>query len=126
MRYLVWAKPEFIYMFLCYHCFTRPLLVIFPKCKLNSAKNTLLKWYQMQTELSKTYPVKVVPHRPAQTERGLQWFKTSFQLRDNSITNSYSLIPNKEEWSYRRKTISNKQSNKTLHHSSTSTEQLER
>ena len=37
-----------------------------------------------------------------------------------------SFIPNKEEWSYRGRTISNKQSNKTLHHSSTSTEHLER
>ena len=96
---------------LCYHCFTCKVPVIFPKCKLNSAKKQL---------------VKEVPHRPAQTERGLQWFKTSFQLPDNSITNSYSLIPNKEEWSYRRRTILNKQSNKTIHHSSTSTEQLAR
>ena len=36
-----------------------------------------------------------------------------------------SIIPNNEEWSYRRRKISNKQSNKTLHHSSTSTDQLE-
>ena len=26
----------------------------------------------MQTELSKKYPMKVVPHRPVQTEKGLQ------------------------------------------------------
>ena len=75
----------------------------------------------MQTELSTKCPIKVVPHRHAQTKRGLHWFKTSFQLPDNSIANSYGLIPNKEVWSYRR-TISNKQSNKTLHHSSTGTE----
>ena len=56
-------------------------------------------------ELSKNYLVKEVPNRPAQTERGPQWFKTSFRLPDNSTTNSYSLIPNKEEWSYRRRTI---------------------
>ena len=40
----------------------------------------------METELSKKYLVKEVPYRPAQTERGLQWFKTSFQLPDNSTT----------------------------------------
>ena len=82
MRYLVWAKPEFIYMLLCYYCFTRSVPVVFPKCKI---------------ELSKKYPMKVVPHRPAKTERGLQWFKTSFRLPDNSSTNSYSVIPNKLE-----------------------------
>ena len=38
----------------------------------------------MQTELSKKFLVKVVPHRHAQTERGLQWFKISFQLPGNS------------------------------------------
>ena len=38
----------------------------------------------MQSELSKKYAVKVIPHNPAQTERGLQWFKISFQLPDNS------------------------------------------
>ena len=92
-----------------------PLLHTFNSCYL----------HQMQTELSKKDPVKVVPHGPAQTERGLQWFQTSFRLLDNSITKAFSLIPNKEEWSYKRRTISNKQYNKTLHHSSTSTEQLE-
>ena len=51
----------------------------------------------METELSKKYLVKEVPHRLAQTERGLQWFKTSFQLPDNSTTNSYCLVPNKGE-----------------------------
>ena len=68
----------------------------------------------------------MVPNRPAQTESGIQSFKKSFQLPDNSTTNSYSLIPNKEEWSCRRRAIPNKQFNKTLHHSRTSTEQLER
>ena len=106
MRYLVWVKPEFICMLLCYHGFNRSVPVIFSKCNLNF--------------------VKVVPHRAAQTERGLRWFKTSFRLPNNSTTNSYSLIPNKEEWSYRKRTISNKQSNKTQHHSSTSTEQVNR
>ena len=43
----------------------------------------------MQIELKKKYSVKVIRHRLAQTERGLQWFKTSFQLPDNSTTNSY-------------------------------------
>ena len=43
----------------------------------------------MQTELSKKYPMKVVPLRPAKTEKGLQWFKTSFQLPDNFTANSY-------------------------------------
>ena len=111
MRYLVWAKPGFIYMLLRYHCFfTHSVPVIFPKCKLNSAKNN---------------PLKVVPYRPAQTERELQWFKMSFRISDNFTTNSYSLTPNKMEWSYRR-TLSNKKTDKTLHHSSASTEQLER
>ena len=36
----------------------------------------------METELSKKYLVKEVPHRPAQTEKELQWFKTSFRLSD--------------------------------------------
>ena len=54
----------------------------------------------------------MVPHRPVQTERGLKWFKTSFRIADNSTTNFCGFIPNKEEWSWR--TISNKQSNKTL------------
>ena len=103
MRYLVWATPELI----CYHCFTCSVPNIFPKCKLKQK-----------------YPMKVVPNQPAQTGRGLQWLKTAFQLPDNSTTNSYFLIPNKEEWSYRRKTISNKQSNKILHHSCASSEQL--
>ena len=77
MRYLVWAKPGFIYMLLRYHCFfTHSVPVIFSKCKLNSAKNN---------------PLKVVPYRPAQTERGLQWFKMSFRISDNFTTNSYSL-----------------------------------
>ena len=37
-------------------------------------------WYlpKMQTELSKKYRMKVVPHRPAQTEKRFQWFKTFF------------------------------------------------
>ena len=75
---------------LCYHCFIRSVPVIFTKCKLNSAKT----------------PFEVLPHRASQTERGLQWFKMSFRLPDNSTTNPYGLIPNKEEWSYRRRTIS--------------------
>ena len=34
----------------------------------------------MQTKLSKKYDVQVVPHRPAQTDRGIQWFdKTTFE-----------------------------------------------
>ena len=33
---------------------------------------------KMETKLSKKYRVKEVPHRPVQTERGLQWFKMSF------------------------------------------------
>ena len=57
-----------------------PLLHPFSSCYLP----------QMQTELSKKYIVKIVLHRPAQTERGFQWFKISFQLPDNSTTNSYS------------------------------------
>ena len=81
-RYLVWAKPEFTYMLLCYHCFTHSVTVIFPKWKPNPAKK---------------YIVKEVPHRPAQTERGLQWFKTSFWLLDNSTMDSYCLIPKKRE-----------------------------
>ena len=81
---------------------------------------------EMQTELRKKDSVKEVPHRSVQTERGLHWFKASFLLPDNSTTNSYSLIPKKGEWSYRRRAISNKQSKKTLHLSSTSTEHLER
>ena len=28
--------------------------------------------------------MKVVPHNPAQTERGLQWFRISFHVPDNS------------------------------------------
>ena len=47
MRYLVWAKPEFIYMLLCYHCFTHSVSVIFPKCKLNAARNNPWKWYHI-------------------------------------------------------------------------------
>ena len=39
----------------------------------------------MQTELLKKFPVKKVPDRPAQTERGLQWFKTFFRLPDNPL-----------------------------------------
>ena len=38
VRYLRRAKPEFIYMLLCYHCFTGSVPVTFSKCKLNSAK----------------------------------------------------------------------------------------
>ena len=75
---------------LCYHCFIPSVPVIFPKCKLNSAKT----------------PFEVLPRRPSQTERGLQWFKMSFRLPDNSTRNPYDLIPNKEEWSYTRRTIS--------------------
>ena len=50
IRYLVWAKPEFIYMLLCYHCFTHSghsVPVIFPKWKPNSAKNTLWKKFHI-------------------------------------------------------------------------------
>ena len=47
MRYLVWAKPEFIYMLVCYHCFTHSVLLIFPKCKLNAAKSPPWKWYRI-------------------------------------------------------------------------------
>ena len=77
----------------------------FPLSSLNT------NWNQQ-----KIHPVNVVPHRPTQTERDLQWLNMSLQFPDNSTTHSYSLIPNKEEWSYQRKTISNKKSNKTLHH----------
>ena len=52
-------------------------------------------------------------HSFAQTEMGLQWFKMSFRLPDNSTTNSYNLMPIKEEWSYRRRVTLNKQSHKT-------------
>ena len=107
MRYLAWAKPEFI-------CMLLPLLHPF-SCRY-------LPW--METRLSKKYLVKEIPHRPAQIERGLQWFKTSFWLPDSSTTNSYCLILKKEERSYTRRGISNKQPSKTLHHSSTSTEKL--
>ena len=51
-------------MLLCYHCFTGYLITSLNK-----------------TELSKKYPKKVVPHWSAQTESGLHWFKTSFQLQ---------------------------------------------
>ena len=44
----------------------------------------------MQTELSKKYTVKVVPYKPSETEKWLQWFKTSFRLPDNTTKNSYS------------------------------------
>ena len=47
MRYLAWAKPEFIHMLSCYHCFTQSVPDIFPKCKLNSAKNTPWKLYHI-------------------------------------------------------------------------------
>ena len=39
-------------------------------------------------------------YRPAQIERWLHWFKTSFALPDNSTTNSYSLTPNKRNGLY--------------------------
>ena len=79
--------------------------------KLNSAKNNPRKWYHI----------------------GLPRLKRSFNglrfLSDSQIIPLQipigSLVLNKEEWSCRRK-ISNKQSNKALHHFSTSTEQLER
>ena len=74
----------------------------------------------MQTGLSKKYPEKV--HSPEQTERGLD----GLRCLSEPTTNFYSLTPNKDEWSYRRRTISHKQSTITLHHSLTSTEQLER
>ena len=80
----------------------------------------------MKTKLSKKYFVKKIPHRPAQTERGFHWFKTSFWLPDNFTTNSYCLIPKKGEMSYRRRGMSNKQSNKTLYYSSASIEHLKR
>ena len=79
----------------------------------------------METKPSKKYPLKV-PHRPVQTERGLQWLKRSFGLPDNSTKNSDCLLPKKGGRSYRRRRMTNKQSNKTLHHSSASTEQLKR
>ena len=34
-------------MLLCYHCFTHSVPVIFPKWKLNSAKNTFRKRYHI-------------------------------------------------------------------------------
>ena len=64
--------------------------------------------------------MKVVPHR---SFNGLRYLSDS-QIIPLQIPIA-SLTPNKEEWSYRR-TISNKQSRKALHHSSTSTEKLER
>ena len=95
-------KPEFIYMLLCYHCFIRSDPAIFPKCKLRPTKK---------------YSARVVPHRRSYTNRGLQFLKTFFRLPDNCTTNSYSFIPHKEVWSYRRITTSNKKSNKTIHYS---------
>ena len=117
MRYLVWTKPEFIYiyvymLYICYVTIGSPIQFLLSSLNGN--------WTQQKIF------VKEVPHRPAQIERELQWFKTSFQLPDYSTSNSYCLIPKKGEWSYRRRAISNKQSNKTLHHSSSSTEQLKR
>ena len=47
MRSLVCTKPEFIHMLVCYHCFTYSVPIIFPKWKLNSAKNTLGKRYHI-------------------------------------------------------------------------------
>ena len=53
-------------MLLCYHYFTHSVPILFPKCKLNSAKNT----------------PKVVPHRSAQTERGFNGLR---RLSDSQI-----------------------------------------
>ena len=58
---LVWNKPEFIYVMLT-------LLSQF-SFRYNS---------YTKTELSKNYPVKVVPHRSTQIDRGLKGFNTSF------------------------------------------------
>ena len=60
---------------------------------------------QYRVNSAKT-PFEVLRRRPFQTEKGLQWFEMSFCLPDNSNINPYGLIPNKEEWSYTRRTIS--------------------
>ena len=72
MRYLVWVKPEFMYVVMSplFHPFSSYYL---PKCKLNSAKT-----------LS-----EVLTRRSSQIERGLQWFKMPIQLPDNSTTNPF-------------------------------------
>ena len=82
----------------------------------------------MQTELSKKYPVKKVTHIDLPRLKG--GFNGIRYLSESRIIPLQipiaSLIPNKEEQCYKRRKISNKQSNKTLHHSSKSTEQVER
>ena len=50
----------------------------------------------METELSGKHLVKEVKHRPAQTERGLQWFKMSFRLPDNSTSIPIALYQRRE------------------------------
>ena len=80
----------------------------------------------MQNELSKKNPRKwyhIGLPRLEGAVNGLRYLSDS-QVVPLQIPIA-SLKPNKEEWSYRRKTISNRQSNKTLHYFSTSTEQLE-
>ena len=71
--------------------------------------------------------MKEVPHRPAQTERGFNGVR---RLSDSQIIPLHISIAlcqaRKVGRSYRKRGMSNKQSNKTRHHSSTSTEQLER
>ena len=93
-----------------YHCFTCLAPVIFPKCKLHSAKNIQQKWYHIGL------PKLKVGFNDAIYLSNLQIFSLQIPIA--------SLIPNKGEWNYRGRTISIKQSNKTLHHSSTSTEQV--
>ena len=66
-----------IYIYRCFYV-TIASPVQFPLSFLN------VNWTQQKIL------VKMVPHRPAQTEKGLQWFKMFFRLPDNSTTNSYS------------------------------------
>ena len=108
MRFLLWAKPEFMYLLLCYHCFTFSVSVIFSKCKLNSAKHNQWKWY----------------HRLTGLEMGFNGLRRLSDTQIITLQISIALYQTSRN-EVRRGTISNKQPNITLNHFSTSTEQLQ-
>ena len=65
----------------------------------------------------------MVPHRPAQTKGGFIGLRRLSNSQVIPLQNPIALYQTRRnEVTYRRRTIPNKQANKTLHHSSASTE----
>ena len=87
---------------------------IYVCCYVNIVSFVQYLLSSLNTNSAKT-PFEVLAHRPAQTERGLQWFKMSFWLPDNSTANSRLAL-----YQTRRNEVVGQEQYQTIHQNSAS------